>query len=254
MSSHSLQICLLSLGLSIQLTLQACPGLYPHPTRCDKFYKCDAHSSYLFHCPHGTLFDPQLGLCNHQYLVKCQLESQTTTTRPPPTTASTTIQPQPAITSTTSSSTTTTSSTTSTTSSSTTSTTTTSTSTTTTSASTTTEFPASQETVSSSSEILLTDDNNIFIDLSKPSTLPPELSPTLSPEEVVPEINIPGGSVPVTPPVTEVSSPEPEWSVSVSSLYPCSQPGYYREDSSCDQFFVCKEVAPGVLSADRIFR
>jgi len=41
--------------------------------------------------------------------------------------------------------------------------------------------------------------------------------------------------------------------VSVSSLYPCSQPGYYSEETSCSQFYVCKEVAPGLLSADRIF-
>merc|ERR1712004_506069 len=47
---------------------------------------------------------------------------------------------------------------------------------------------------------------------------------------------------------------ESDFSVSSSSLYPCSEPGYFNEASSCAQFFVCKEVAPGVLSADRIHR
>ena len=47
---------------------------------------------------------------------------------------------------------------------------------------------------------------------------------------------------------------ESNFSVSSSSLYPCSEPGYFTMASSCAQFFVCKEVAPGVLSADRIHR
>merc|ERR1712223_566867 len=90
----------LSLSLPVSLTLltllppsqQACPGLYPHPSQCDKFYQCDSHSSYLFNCPQGTLFDVNIGVCNHKYLVKCQHESQTatrpTTSKPSPTTTS----------------------------------------------------------------------------------------------------------------------------------------------------------------------
>merc|ERR1711899_38682 len=109
----------LSLSLRVSLTLltllppsqQACPGLYPHPSQCDMFYQCDSHSSYLFHCPQGTLFDVNIGVCNHKYLVKCQHESQTatrpTTTLsqpsptlltqppPPPTTTSTSQKPKP---------------------------------------------------------------------------------------------------------------------------------------------------------------
>jgi len=46
----------------------------------------------------------------------------------------------------------------------------------------------------------------------------------------------------------------PQYTVSPTSLYPCVQPGYYSEESSCSEFFVCKEVAPGVLSAEKIFR
>jgi len=240
----------LSLSLPVSLTLltllppsqQACPGLYPHPSQCDKFYQCDSHSSYLFNCPQGTLFDVNIGVCNHKYLVKCQHESQTatrpTTSKPrptttlsqpspplltqpppPPPTTSTSQKPKPSTSSTT-----------------------------TTSSSTITEFTTSKEIISSSSETLLTDDNNIFIDLSRPSTT--------SSVDPITDINIPAESVTVIPPGTSGSTAapaEPEWSVSVSSLYPCSQPGYYSEESSCSQFFVCKEVAPGLLSADRIF-
>merc|ERR1739848_84392 len=75
-----------------------------------------------------------------------------------------------------------------------------------------------------------------------------------------PDMNLPSDNMPVTKPDMNLPSdnmpgtkPDPQWSVSLSSLYPCSQPGYYREDSSCQQFYVCKEVAPGLLSADRIF-
>merc|ERR1711936_1166351 len=232
--SLSLRVCLTLLTL-LPPSQQACPGLYPHPSQCDKFYQCDSHSSYLFNCPQGTLFDVNIGVCNHKYLVKCQHESQTatrpTTTLsqpspplltqppPPPPPTSTSQKPKPSTSSTT-----------------------------TTSSSTITEFTTSKEIISSSSETLLTDDNNIFIDLSNPSTT--------SSVEPITDIDIPAESVTVIPPGTSGSTAapaEPEWSVSVSSLYPCSQPGYYSEESSCSQFFVCKEVAPGLLSADRIF-
>ena len=52
----------------------------------------------------------------------------------------------------------------------------------------------------------------------------------------------------------QTTEPEGNYLVSPISLYPCKQPGYYNEKSSCTQFYVCREVAPGVLSADRIFR
>merc|ERR1711953_300209 len=113
------------------------------------------------------------------------------------------------------------------------------------------------------SDSLLTDNDNIFLDLSKPATTvsPPvstagEMTSTYSSSEVVTDLNLPSDSAPVTRPEFVTSTPtpsEPEFMVSVSSLYPCSQPGYYSEETSCSQFYVCKEVAPGVLSADRIF-
>merc|ERR1711953_513748 len=42
--------------------------------------------------------------------------------------------------------------------------------------------------------------------------------------------------------------------VAADSIYPCPRPGYYSEEASCDNFYVCWEVRPGVLSAQRIFR
>ena len=42
--------------------------------------------------------------------------------------------------------------------------------------------------------------------------------------------------------------------VAADSIYPCPRPGYYSEETSCDNFYVCREVRPGVLSAQRIFR
>jgi len=49
-----------------------------------------------------------------------------------------------------------------------------------------------------------------------------------------------------------VTPPPPEYSTHPASLYPCTQPGYYKQD--CHRFWVCKEVGAGVLSADRLFR
>ena len=75
-------------------------------------------------------------------------------------------------------------------------------------------------------------------DLSIPQLsfdLPPELSPTTPADEETPE-------------------DDTEYVLDVNSIYPCTQPGYYSEEASCNNFYVCKEVRPGVLSAERIFR
>ena len=68
-------VSLLSVSLSVASVPPSCPGLYPHPSDCSQFYQCDTVQSYLFHCPEGTLFDGELGLCNHAYLVTCQASS-----------------------------------------------------------------------------------------------------------------------------------------------------------------------------------
>ena len=50
------------------------------------------------------------------------------------------------------------------------------------------------------------------------------------------------------------AEPEVQYLVSPGSLYPCTRPGYFSEQTSCDNFFVCREVTPGVLTAERVFR
>jgi len=49
-------------------------------------------------------------------------------------------------------------------------------------------------------------------------------------------------------------SSDPQYTVSPSSAYACPQPGYYPVTGSCSQFWVCREVLPGTLSAVRPFR
>jgi collagen type IV alpha len=45
-------------------------GFYPHPTRCDKFYRCvdngKGFNVYYFDCPVGTIFDPSIEVCNYR--------------------------------------------------------------------------------------------------------------------------------------------------------------------------------------------
>ena len=64
--------------------------------------------------------------------------------------------------------------------------------------------------------------------------LPPELDPSTTPEVETQE--------------------ESQYELDPGSIYPCSQPGYFTEQSSCSNFYVCREVRPGVLTAERIFR
>jgi len=169
-------LSLLSLLPCSLLSSPQCPGFYPDPQACDQFYQCDSHKSYLFHCPAGTLFDVDLGVCNHQYLVKCLHTSPA-----PPTTRPETVRPSPAPlapVATDSADTITV---------------------------TLTDTDLTTQTPPSSSDSLINDNDNIFLDLSKPSTT-------------------------ASPPVSTA-----------------------EEMTSCSQFYVCKEVAPGLLSADRIF-
>ena len=53
---------------------------------------------------------------------------------------------------------------------------------------------------------------------------------------------------------SEEVSEEVQYLVSPGSLYPCTRPGYFSEQTSCNNFFVCREVTPGVLTAERVFR
>ncbi|KOC59041.1 hypothetical protein WH47_00372, partial [Habropoda laboriosa] len=44
-------------------------GFYPHPTKCNKFYRCVDNGNglnvYHFECGPGTIFDPSINICNH---------------------------------------------------------------------------------------------------------------------------------------------------------------------------------------------
>ncbi|XP_034935078.1 location of vulva defective 1-like [Chelonus insularis] len=44
-------------------------GFYPHPTQCDKFYRCvdngNGYNIYHFNCAPGTIFDPSISVCNY---------------------------------------------------------------------------------------------------------------------------------------------------------------------------------------------
>ena len=241
-------LMLLFITFLARVTSQQCPGMYPHPSDCDKFYQCDSSRSYLFNCPEGTLFDKTLGLCNHKYLVTCSSSISSIPPSPTTTTISvtypwrpqTTVRPSTSVTRPSWIS----------------STSTVSTNTDMDGAfngldistpnnlisdpennhhSGTNSEPASESGSDSGSNLPSSTNDN------KPSgvSLPSEINSETSDSDL---------------PNSEVSDSEPEYSVSASSLYPCSQPGYYSEETSCDQFYVCKEVAPGVLSADRIFR
>jgi len=49
-------------------------------------------------------------------------------------------------------------------------------------------------------------------------------------------------------------SAPPHYSVSPSSSYPCPLPGYFPVPGSCSEFWVCREVRPGLLAAAAPFR
>lgn len=53
---------------------------------------------------------------------------------------------------------------------------------------------------------------------------------------------------------SEEETGQPQYTLAPGSLYPCSRPGYFSEQNSCNNFYVCKEVTPGVLNAERLFR
>ena len=59
-----------------------------HPEDCSKFIMCDRLRGFEMQCPAGTLFDVNLKICNHAYVVKCEKPEETpimqvTTTKKP---------------------------------------------------------------------------------------------------------------------------------------------------------------------------
>eukprot|EP00106_Octopus_bimaculoides_P013196 XP_014780638.1 PREDICTED: chitinase-3-like protein 1 [Octopus bimaculoides] len=43
--------------------------LYAVPQQCDFFYQCNAGNTYLMKCPPGTVFNPQISICDHAFNV-----------------------------------------------------------------------------------------------------------------------------------------------------------------------------------------
>ena len=54
--------------------------------------------------------------------------------------------------------------------------------------------------------------------------------------------------------VQEQDGEEEEYSPAAGSLYVCPHPGYFGLEGSCSEFWVCREVSPGLLLAERPFR
>ncbi|GJQ83467.1 SCRASP1 [Trypoxylus dichotomus] len=47
-------------------------GLFPHPTRCEKFLNCDHGRTFIQDCGPGTVFNPRFKVCDYPYNVDCQ--------------------------------------------------------------------------------------------------------------------------------------------------------------------------------------
>merc|ERR1711892_1074520 len=84
-------------------------GFYPHPASCSEFYRCTdlwatgQFQQYLFQCPAGTAWDPEIGVCNWPAEVEgCGAEeavsSSSTPSQTTVTATSTSSPPTPPIT------------------------------------------------------------------------------------------------------------------------------------------------------------
>lgn len=47
------------------------PTYYPHETNCSLFYECCHGELCLKECWPGTVFNPELNVCDHPYNVDC---------------------------------------------------------------------------------------------------------------------------------------------------------------------------------------
>jgi len=197
-----------------------CPGggFYPDPTSCNSFYRCVDKTSYKYLCPSGTRYDPELSICNHEALTpSCHLETQAD-----PTHSTTELRP------------------------------TTRPTTRPTSRPTNipTKRPTSRPTPSQTTirpKTTEVSDRTTTQSVHSISVFPPALSTP------IPAKNPPSTSV--SPALTPISlAPPRNYSVSPTSLFSCPQPDYYQEETTCEQFYTCREIATGVLAAERIFR
>lgn len=254
-----------------------CPGsgFFPDPSTCSAFYRCvDLTTSFQFVCPAGTLYDQELMMCNHKELVTCTLKDAggeggnsdigqangdgLSTVKPSlPGDESSSDSSGTSLDSSENSSTPSNS-----------------------------EFPLTSMDSPSSEQIVdvpsSSTDNPVqekpmITSEPQPSTMnstpPPRfevrptpgstLNRTSTVASIESEVNIPDGDGNLIRPelstiapasTTTSTSSDPPYSVAPSSIYPCTKPGYFEEVSSCKEFYVCREIGPGLLSADKIFR
>lgn len=63
-------------------------GPHPHPNTCSKYLSCANGRTFEMDCGPGTLFNPELSVCDHPYNVDCDEDDLTTgahnTEQPPP--------------------------------------------------------------------------------------------------------------------------------------------------------------------------
>lgn len=199
----------------------SCPGqgFYPDPSSCTSFYRCvDLERSYKYYCPSGTRYDPSLSNCNHEAVAPpCQVEEQT---KPPkPTTRKPGTKPPTQNTF-------------------------------------TKPVKPRPTTIRTTTRRATTTRRTTTANNPKQDTQVTVKDPVFPPPLSTP---IPAQSPPSTsssPTLIITSQPLPSrnYSVSPTSLYDCYQPNYYQEETTCEQFYACREIAPGVLAADRIFR
>jgi len=196
------------------------PGYFQDPTSCTAFYRCmDNNMSYKYICPLGTRYDPSVSNCNHDALAPpCKIGATVAAT------------PGPA------------------------------------------QSPDQD-----------TPGGNPLIDIDIPTDVQPAITPPPSVDHVEtsssmpPTLPQPAGDTAVIDSdasgspsgeaavaqetaTTGSSSGDKEDSedsayvVSPSSLFACPEPGFFAEPSSCQDFYTCREISPGVLSAERLFR
>ncbi|CDW58146.1 CBM 14 and Glyco hydro 18 domain containing prote in [Trichuris trichiura] len=68
-----LEMAVFFVCLSYAENIFLCPsdGIFPDPATCDSFYSCAFDRAYLMTCSAGTLFNPEIGTCDHAYNVSC---------------------------------------------------------------------------------------------------------------------------------------------------------------------------------------
>ncbi|XP_023325421.1 uncharacterized protein LOC111699088 [Eurytemora carolleeae] len=236
-------VWLVLLGLGGSGAKFVCPGegYFPDPESCTSFYRClNRSTSYKYQCPLGTVYDPNVSNCNHAFLAPpCFIilgpspavvypdypvypPSPPIYVDPPMTTPSPLPNPEDGS-----------------------------------------QGSGSNPGLESTGSGSTAGDNaNIGSTGSETSqgdtdSAGSDESGVTNPELVKPPTPENGESNGDSSPDTGSSGggvDTSKFTVSSDSIYPCTEPGYFSEPSDCREFYTCKEITPGVLSAERLFR